>query len=185
MNIFRSRKTAIAVTAVCVLASTILGSHRSLAAVRRGVEATIDQGADGSGFSIGNDLSEACAIAANLHTVAGKYIAQTHSGDLESLLAAREKLEKAKTTAEKKAAFQTLSAQCRRVQQALSGLSGVSEADRTYLSGFRVDLEAIADTIQRDPYNDLAREFNDQTLKRFPASVLGKLTGVKPLETFD
>lgn len=185
MNIFRSRKTAIAVTAVCVAVSTILGGHRSLAAERRAVEATIDQGADGSGFSIGGDLSEVCDTAANLHSVASKYLSQSHSEDLAALQEARATLQNAATTAERKYAHTALQAQCRRVLDSLSGLSGVSEADLVYLSGFRMDLEAAADTIQRDPYNDLAREFNDQTLKRFPANALAKLTGVKPLETFD
>lgn len=185
MSIWTSRKTAIAVTAVCVVASTLLGSHRSLAAVRRGVEAAIDQGADDSGLSIGSDLANACAIAANLHTVASRYIQATHPDDLDSLAYARERLEEAKTTGERKSAFQELLTQCRQVQSDLTGLPQVSEADRIYLSGFRLDLEAAADTIQRDPYNDLARQFNDETLGKFPVGALGRLTGIKPLETFD
>lgn len=185
MNIFRSRKTAVAVTAACVLATTLLGSHRSLAAERRAVEATMNQGADGSGASIGGDLKRACDIAANLHTVARKYLAQTNPTSLSRLDAARQGLESAQTAGERKAALETLLGESQGVAEELSEHSEVSEADRVYLAGFQIDLAAIADTVRRDPYNALAREFNEEILGRFPANALARITGVRPLETFD
>lgn len=186
----KSRKTAIAFTAVAVVASTVLGSHRSLAALRRGVEKTAFSGADGSGYSIAGDMQEICNIAHNLHTVGKKYLPENDKR-LADLLMAVEDVETdrdwmlaKRPVADRKIALAELTACCDVVQMALKDV-GVSEADSAYLAGFEVDLDSYLDTISRDPYNQLARQFNEETLDKFPANVLGFLTGIRPLETFD
>lgn len=184
MSVWKSNKTAICVTAVAVVASTLLGSHRSLAAVRRGVEKTITQGADGSGYSIATDSQDMVNIARNLMTVAKKYLPADHAlfADLEEYC---QSLEQAKTAFEWKNGQNGVQAVCQSIQMALTQTPEVSEQDRAYLAGFQVDLEAAAHSVAMDPYNGLARDFNDNVLGKFPANVLGKLTFISPLETFD
>ncbi len=184
MSVWKSNKTAICVTAVAVVASTILGSHRSVAAVRRGVEKTITQGADGSGYSISTDCQDMVNIARNLMTVGKKYLPENHAlfADLEEYCAS---LEGAKTVFDWKNGQNGLMSVCQSIQMELAQMPEVSEQDRAYLAGFQVDLEAAAHSIAMDPYNDLARDFNDNVLGKFPANVLGKLTFIAPLETFD
>ncbi len=184
MSVWKSNKTALCVTAVAVVASTVLGSHRSLAAVRRGVEKTITQGADSSGFSISTDSQDMVNIARNLMTVAKKYLPADHAlfADLEACC---QSLEQAKTVFDWKNGQNGLMSVCQSIQMELAKTPEVSEQDRGYLAGFQVDLEAAAHSIAMDPYNDLARDFNDNILGKFPANFLGKLTFISPLETFD
>lgn len=184
MSAWRSNKTAICVTAVAVVASTLFGSHRSLAALRRGVEKTITQGADGSGYSIATDSQDMVNTARNLMTVAKKYLPADHAlfADLEDCCRS---LEGAKTAPDWKNGQADLRAVCDVLQMELAKLPEVTEQDRAYLAGFQVDLEAAAHSVERDPYNGLARDFNENILGRFPANFLGKLTFIAPLETFD
>lgn len=184
MSVWRSNKTAVCVTAVAVVASTLLGSHRSLAATRRGVEKTITQGADGSGYSIATDSQNMVNIARNLMTVAKRYLPADHAlfADLEEYC---QSLEGAKTAADWKNGQDGVQSVCQSIQMELAKTPEVTEGDRAYLAGFQVDLEAAVHSVAMDPYNDLARDFNQNVLGKFPANFLGKLTFISPLETFD
>ena len=71
MKFFKSHTGAMVVMTVVIILSVLLGSHRSLTAERKQVEALFTQG-DGSGYSIATDLADRRDIGANLLTVAGR-----------------------------------------------------------------------------------------------------------------
>lgn len=164
MKWLSSRPVAAVVLAVVVVLSTLFGSHRSLMAERREVE--------GFQTAVLEDVNDCRAIGANLLTVAGRYLSQ---GELAGLTRALE--------TEGLEGWEELMAACGDVLTLLEG-EELTPADADYAQGFRADLAAEADTLGRDPYNEYAREFNDDILGDFPAGLLGALTGVDPLDTF-
>ncbi len=183
MGGWNSQKTAVAVAVAVAVASTLFGSHRSLAALRRGVEKTVVEGADGSGYSIATDGQDMVNVARNLTTVARKYLAdETLFADLEAYC---RQMEEAETIEDRLNARGGIRSVSETIQTKLAQQSEVTQTDREYLAGFQIDLEAASHSMAMDPYNDLARQFNEDVLGRFPARALGGLTGVKSLPTFD
>lgn len=180
MNFFKSYTGAMTVMVVVIVLSILGGSHRSLTAERNKVEALFYSGTDGSGYSIQTDLDERCAIAANLLTVAGRYLGKDDTADVSAFI---RQLERADSPPEKYEWNQALGEAAETLLTKLEGCA-LSEKDAQYVRGFRTDLNARADTIARDGYNGLADQFNTQVLGSFPANILSKLTFVRQAEAF-
>jgi len=60
----------------------------------------------------------------------------------------------------------------------------LSESDQKFRNSLYADINSHNIIISRSTYNQHAREFNN-TLKRFPANILGTLTFVRPLELYE
>ena len=60
----------------------------------------------------------------------------------------------------------------------------LSEKDAAYVQGLRADLEGLADTIRRDPYNQQVDRFNQTVLGTFPANLLKHIAFVRDAEAF-
>lgn len=178
MSILKSRKAAFAITAGVMVASTLLGCHRSLAKERNTVLAVFEQGAYGDGIGVGSDLGRQQDVCANLSTVARRYL----PGDDADLKALDGFLDQRGDTQDP----ETVLKERRTAQRVLEKLeeADLSDQDARYVSGFAAELESIALTIAADPYTQLARTFNQKTLGAFPASVLGPLTGVRALPVY-
>ena len=181
MEFWRNRKTAALVLALAVAAAVLFGGWRSLSSYARRVENVFTAGAERDGLSIQGDLDQRLGLSANLQSIAGRYL----SADdplLTELTAARTALAAAKTPHEKYEAN-------RRLTDAAAALNAVllqtslSEQDERYRSGQYASLLACNETISRDPYNQQAQAFNE-ALEDFPASLIAKLTAIKPLELY-
>ncbi len=182
MKLFKERGAAYAVLAAAIIFSLLFGAHRSLSALRADVEAVFARGAKGDGLGIAYDLSEQAKLAVNLSTSAEEYLGPS----AEEIAAAREAaaaLERASSPGEKYDAAQTLTAAFTDLIVALRG-AGLSKENMEHCENMRKSFDSHATTMQRDPYNAMAAAFNEKTLGAFPASVLGPLTGVQPLELF-
>lgn len=175
MKFLKSYTGAMVVLAAVILLSIPLGSHRSLVAERDKVEAQFDL--------IAGDLQDCLDITANLGTVAGRYLDYEELlGLLDSRVALEDGLGLWNIPAAR-AAYEDLTAEAEEVFSALEG-QALTEKDAKYVQGFRTDLAAEADTIARDSYNDLADDYNARVLGSFPASLLGRLTFVRPAAVF-
>lgn len=180
MKFLKSYSGAVLVTVVVIALSVLFGAHRSLTAEREAVEALFTQGADGSGYSIATDLEDCRGIAANLLTVAGRYLDQS---ELQTLAGSSNMLADWHGIAAAKTAYDGLMASSAEVIAKLQS-SDLSEKDAGYVRGFQAELAAKADIIGRDPYHQRAEEFNTVVLGAFPARLLAKVTFVRPAETF-
>ena len=173
MKFLKTHTGAMVVLAVAVVLSVLFGSHRSLVQAREKVETE-------RFASIAEDLQDCLDITANLLTVAGRYL---DGSDLTSLADSREALADAGDIPDAHTAYVRLLGDAETVFLKLED-APLSEKDGAYVQGFRVDLAAEADTISRDGYNAAAEDFNARVLGAFPASVLSRLTFVRPAETF-
>lgn len=176
-QLLKNRTAAIIITAVVILLSTLLGSHRSLiaAAYRYFIE-----GEDG--YSIQRDLDTREGLANNLLVVAERYLLldDTMLLDLQDAITA---LQQANTISEKSAANQQLTAVTERMDLYLQEYP-LSTADERYRINIRTDLASCNQTISHNEYNQMALKYNTEVLGKFPANVLKQITGVPDLETF-
>ncbi|MCI8594204.1 MAG: hypothetical protein HFF09_02985 [Oscillospiraceae bacterium] len=178
MNALKKRPVAIFITAVVIVAAILGGSHRSLAALRNDALKLFEQGAEGDGVGVKSDLERRVDICANVYAVAVRYLPEDNGGmaDLKANLNEPDPLD-VFIHSDMVASAQSVLGQLEQLE--------LSEQDADYVSSFKSQLESIGYTIGRDPYTAAAGNFNDNVLGRFPASVLGPLTGVRPLEVFE
>lgn len=172
MYFFKSRQGAAVILAVAVIGSTIFGAHRSLTAVAADVQA--------QGGQVEQDLQSRAGIGANLYTVAGRYL-ENSDADMKALDGALTALSGSVTD---RKAQDALLAALTPVMEKLTQAEGLSEKDRGYLSGFQTQLDSIAFTISHDPYTAAAAEFNNKTLRTFPANLLKTVAGVDELPVY-
>lgn len=187
MAVFKSHRGAVVIAVAVIALSVLFGFHRSATAARAEVEALFYTGAGGSGASIQTDLEDCLGVTANLLTVAGRYL---DAGELEALEGSRRELEASLDSAthyysigNAAGAYRRLTQRAEAVMTALEE-QPLSEKDAGYVRGFRADLDARADTIRRDPYNQEADRFNQQVLGIFPANLLKHIAFVREAEPF-
>lgn len=179
----KSTKTAWAVTILVILFSAVFGCNRSLASLRLQAMGLAIHGS-GSGYSILTDCQDMSGTARNLSTVAQKYLPGDASAltRLDSLCDRMESAGERWDMAARAETVLELRAACQDVQAELESHGQVSDKDRGYLSGFDADLDAAMARMEKDPYNDAARDFN-RAKRSFPANVLGFMIGdMDPME---
>ena len=177
MSGFKKRSVAVTVLILVIVIAVVGGSHRSLAAERRQVEALLQTGTGEDG-SILEDRRRQMEICSNTAAVAERYLDASLVQDLRE--AAQTALssdtlqgyDRARTLAEE-------------ALDELEQMDRLSQQDADYVASFRSQLESYDIVIVRNGYNDAARRFNEDILGRFPAKVLGSLTGIQPLEVYE
>lgn len=183
MKLLENKALSILIMIVLIAGGFWLGGYRSLSGLYNDVEKIFFTGEDGDGICIENDLSERAACAVNLVTVAKKYVGESAevkelsdassalsaaagSNDIAKCLTADSKLETAMT-----ALYRSLED------------AGLSEKDEAYRQRLYADFNSRGDTISHDPYNGYAQDYNE-TLSRFPASLIAAVTPVKAAVIF-
>lgn len=171
MNLFKNKAFAIITMIVMIIASILIGSHRSLTGVSVDASNVFINGTNGDGMGIQNDLNQRFELSGNLVKIAGNYLDMNNS-IFKTISDSRNSLTTAQTPKEKYNANIKLTEAVNELYTLL-GKENLSDKDERYRN----------DTIGHDKYNEYAKKFND-TLKQFPANILSKLTFVKPLELF-
>ena len=182
MRIIKNSRIACIVMALLIAAGTLVGSHSSLMGMRNKAAGVFVLGARGDGIGIQGDLRERESIAYNMVTVARKYLPEENAL-IQNVLNARKSLDSASAVKDKSRANKELETAVRDLYDALGAME-LSAQDERYPQRLYTDFRSRGDTISHDPYNQRAAEFNE-ALSRFPASLLGGLTGVRPLELFE
>lgn len=170
----KNRKVAMLICVIVVALSILGGARRSISEAIAETESAFVYGVDGDGKSIYHDLRTRVQLANNLATVAERY------------LGAEDDLVVTVRTDAKRLEKETSPSRCYALNQALdrsvSDLNAallnepLSEADEGYRSGIMTDMTSYAYIISHDGYNELVRELNEETLAKFPASILKYLT---------
>lgn len=175
------------VMAAAIVVSIPLGMNRSFARLREKVENHYYL--DLTGYAIFDGIDKREDAANNLITVAKRYVDQQpeldpYIDELEYRVKRSENLyessnplfaETVTVNREMGTAAQSLYEQLEQVE--------LSEKDAKYPRQLIAEMESEQDKIERSSYNDKAMEYNAR-LKEFPASVLGKLAGLKPMGVF-
>ena len=178
-NRVRGRAAAIIGMIVLIAVSIPVGSCISLAR-ERGSAAERYYGSDDE-WGLLEDLSWCSTEAANLATLAGKYLPQDDER-IADVQRAREEMGKAEKPGDKAAAFSRLTAKVNALGNALEA-AGLPEEDETYRKEILADYNSDADFINRSDYNTEAARFNE-ILRSTPARGLAELVGIEPLELF-
>lgn len=180
-ELLKNRTVAVGITIVVVILSTLLGSHRSMAAMAYPIERYFIEGSEG--YSIQRDLDTRVGLAKNLLIIAERNLGEYDLAVAE-LESAIQEMEQAKTVKEKAVANQQLTAATDRMNLVLEECV-LSNTDERYRIQIRTDLASYNQTISHDRYNELATAYNDEVLGKFPANVLKLVNGVSELETFN
>lgn len=197
MNLSVNRKLAGVVAVLLIVGSILFSGGRSLGKLREETSEMFYMGVNSDSLSIYNDLQARLESSYNILTVGRKYLGQ-YAGAVLALSEARDALSAAQDPAAMYSANAALSEAVESLLSSLEGGSmtgvfsalqsslqehGLSENDARSVMKQYNDFSSRNDTISHDGYNQHAAEFN-QKLGRFPASLIGAVTGVKELPLF-
>ena len=182
MSLWQKNSVASLVMVLMIVAGTLIGSHNSLRSIRDRASDVFSVGARGDGIGIQSDLRERDTAAHNMVVIARRYLPEENAL-IQNVLAAREALAGASSVTRKAGADKALAEAVRDLYDVLEGMN-LSEQDVRYPQRLYTDFRSAGDRISHDPYNQTAADFN-RILSGFPAGLLGRLTGVRPLELFE
>ncbi|MDL2206282.1 LemA family protein [Eubacteriales bacterium OttesenSCG-928-N13] len=182
MRFSENRLIAWIVLAVVVLLSISLYGGGAMKEMRFSVQQIFTDGAQKDGLSINRDLDARADKAAILVSIAGKYL-PSDSAALADVKEAADLLTNSAELSDRNDANTKLT---RAVETLYTELEqqNLSETDKTNINAAYREIKSRADTISRDTYNAVAREFN-QSISRFPANIISGFTGVDELPLFE
>ncbi len=172
---------AVIMAAVIALA-LFVGPVRSLAAGYSGVKKAFYDGSRVSdGYSINDDLiiigDEAYNMAALGEQVLGD---NANVGEVKRLV---RELSEAGTISEKYTDYTELTYASSRLYSELSEETALTETQSRLIKQCYTEIQSRKKTIENNEYNELAEEYNKK-ISGFPASLIGKLIGLKEAELF-
>lgn len=177
----KNPRVAITIMIVAIAFSVLYGSRRSLASEAARVESVFFNGVEGDGIGIDRDLGIRIDESQNLVTIAMRYLDE-NDPSIKAVREARQALIDAVDLYEKHRANLKLTEAYTALGDRLARME-LSEKDERYRMGILDELKSREEIIGHDGYNEMAEEFNT-LLERFPANILGRLTGIKPLVLF-
>lgn len=194
MRLSENRTVAWIVFAIVVIASLSLSGNaleKNALEMRDDVLKVFYTGVNGDGLSIDSDLKARAKDAYTLYGIASRYDG-IDASLLEKALNAQKALDEAnqlpQTEIRKRSdANAALTLAVEDLYTALNN-APLSDADRRDAKSVYDDFKSHGNTIGRDPYNDLAAQYNADVRKMysgFPANLIGSIKGSAPsLELF-
>jgi hypothetical protein len=182
MKWYRRRVTAVVVMLLLICISILMGSHRTLLSMYQEVEQTFYTGASDSGTGIQDELNIRVDRSYEMKLIGDKYCSGEDTKFVDSLLAARERLQKAETPHEKYQANVALKLSVEELYARLQELN-ISHMDLQNFDKFYSAFQEAEKHIQNSGYNQIVMEFNNK-LKRFPANLLSRITGIHEAEFY-
>lgn len=164
-----------------VLLVIVLSGGSALAKERAQTESVFYDGVEGDGLSIRHDLDARLDAAYNMLTLAQRSNLRDDPL-LEAIRQDHAALTEDVGIAESYALDQALDRDVKQLYARAEEM-GLSEEDQRLLEKQYYEFLSREQTIGHDGYNAQAQAFN-QTLSAFPASLIGSLYGVEPLEYF-
>lgn len=181
MQLLKQRKTAWAITLIIVIAASLLGARTSLGNLRADTAMMFEEGVSKEAPGIQHDLDWLLELSHNLTVVGERYV-DAADAELAAVKEAREALAAAASPAAKYDAADRLVSTSAALIYTLSQRE-LEARDARYAQTIKADVESRWLIVARNEYNEKAAAFNE-VLERFPASFLGKLVNVQPLERF-
>lgn len=179
MDALQNRGVAVLLCVAMILAAAFLGTGSGLAQLRAQTEDSFYDA--GQGTSLYAQLNTLAGEYYNMTVVAARYLPEDH----ESVAGIRQKrveLSTAATPGERHRIMEEMRDLAQSLQQILNAME-LSQEDTDLLYRNAVNIEGALDKISRNPYNGAAAYYNN-TLGRFPANLLGPITGARPLELY-
>lgn len=173
-----NRKIAVAVLIIIAIFSIWFSGSRGLENARNDIIDIYNNGVDNDGVGIKKDLSVRISAADKLATLAEKYTI-----DVSSLKNIIDEIENAGNLSEVAEYNSELDVAVYEVYNAINN-SDAGEADMKSARSLYNEISSRGNMIKNDGYNTAALEFNQNTLKRFPANIIAKLGGIDELEIF-
>ena len=180
MRFIENRRIAWIVLIVCVLSSVILMGGGGLSVARKDAEKMFMSGeyATGVRYSMDAYLDTSAESARMLAETAKLYVTDTDT--IASVFTSADVLEKTDDINARYPLYKDLAAAVESLYTQLIAAGAEEETDVLISYG---NFKGAADRMERDPYHELARNFNED-LSSFPASLLGGLFGVEKLDTY-
>lgn len=183
LEILKNRKTAIAVTAVVIVLSMLLGMRLTMSRKSTKLDKLFAENADGSGFGVGYYLDKVDESAGKLLNAA-KSVEGT-AGASGRLQDARAEYAAAKTSGQKYDAYQNICDSAAELAEAMKAAplspAQSGNVDDYYTNGIRQYAGNIS--TQAVVYNESADEYND-CLKKFPISLFRYMLGIREAQRF-
>lgn len=178
MDVLNNRAVAAILCALVIAVSSVVGAGASLSGLRRQTEAVFSSPRVG----IQGDLNEISAQAFNITVIAGRYLPPDYAG-ITRVHQKRDALSSAASPRQKHRAAEELIVAANMLRLTLDSLA-LSTQDQNLLASCMAEINSRAMLISASGYNQAALSFN-QTLERFPANILGRAAGVRPLELYE
>ena len=183
MNYEQRKRIAIVSMILLIFIGIVASGHRTLSQMEQTVERAFAEGPAGqTGMGIKEQLNEKILDAMSLIDFASE-VAQVDESLVENVRAAIKALQNAPTPSAKYDASETLT-------QAFSALHAallqrpLSKEDLHHCNSIYDSFCQMEAEIRQNPYNDIAREFND-VLKGFPTQFIAMIVQVEPAELFE
>lgn len=188
MHILKRRSVAVAVFVLVVIASTLIGSHRSLNRVcRQAEDAFFDRNllrGDGHYTCPGDQVKASLALANRLLSVIGTD--GEWSEVYSDLVRARVALDEAMTARDIPAiaaANRSLTESVQAVERLVDAGAPLADSHDDY-AAIVSDFASAQAVLDDSKYNEHVLAFRENVLAPFPANILLRLTGVKAPEIF-
>ncbi len=180
MRFIENRRIALIVLVVCILCSIVLLGGGGLSAARKDAEEMflIGEYATGVRYSMDAYLDTSSASARMLAETAKLHL--TDEDAIDAVFAAADALEESDDINDRYPLYKDLASAVESLYTQL--IAAGAEEDTDVLISYG-DFKGAADRMERDPYHELARNFNED-LSSFPANLLGSLFGVEKLDTY-
>lgn len=178
MYALQNRGVALLLCLCMILVSSLFGTATSLGALREQSELVFVS----SGMQ--QDLIDLSAQCANIITVAGRHLS-ADDADLQEAAAYRETLADAITKGSAKQKHDAAMGLLTSTGILIGRLpeSGASPSEQDLAAGAWAAANSKQALLASGPFNQQAAYYNF-LLGKFPASILGRLTGLRPLELF-
>ena len=176
---------AIALSALLVAGSILLGGARTFAGRQRSVAAIMEQGEKGDGVGISSDIRRRADAALTLATLLARHM-PPDDPLIKDVSEAAGALSKASTPWDKLEANRRLTEAVDAAAATAQNIGSLrnSENDNAQYNTLTSAIRSCNLTMQHDVYNERARRFNSQIVT-FPGGFFAGLGGVKPLPLFD
>lgn len=146
-----------------IVVSSFAGGYMTLDSMYDEVAVIFENGADGDGICVKNDLMERANCATNMCTVARRYLDSSYDEDIEELSDAASELKAADSIELMQTANDTLTDAMNTVYNALEADESVSAHDPALYIKLYSEFESRGDTIRHDDYNTAAARYNSET----------------------
>lgn len=182
MEALQNKGVAILLCVLMIACSCLAGTGISLRQLRQQSEEVLYMGSDGGGLGLQHDLRELAAQCYNVTVVAQRYLPEDDPR-IAAVLQSREALLDADSPKEKHRAAEELTAAAAILGSAVE-IQNPQAQDLELLHKTLINIDSTLSLTKNNSYNASAAYFN-KALRRFPANILGPLTGVAPLELYE
>lgn len=176
-----NRPLALLLTVPVVLLSVLLSGGGHLASEKTKIEQFFFSGVDADGYGIAKDLVTRAEAAYNMAVLLEDALGK-EDGDVAAVYTLHKEMQAEERVSLLYGLDQQLQGHVQSLEGRLGGLSLSEETQRLFQRQY-ADFASFGHTIKQNTYNFQADAFN-QRLLAFPANLISKLYGVKPIEAF-